>query len=104
MWRRNGVPRAGGVSTSAIWRSCFGVRRSSLEARTRLRAFWDWILRLRLLPTLDMSEQRLAQFTATVLELRLQMIFGYPSALALLAAIPRMLGRIFCAMVSAWHS
>ena len=60
---------------------------SSIEAGTqdRLRTWRDRLLRSRLIPTHDLSEQRLDDILAFMRRFRPRMLFGYPSALARLA-------------------
>lgn len=48
--------------------------------------YWrDRLLRTRLLPAFEMSEPKLDQFIATIRAVKPRMLFGYPSALALIA-------------------
>lgn len=56
-----------------------------LGAQDRLRNLRDWILRTRLLPAFEMSEQKLDQFLAEIRRMRPEMLFGYPSALSHIA-------------------
>lgn len=54
-------------------------------AQDRLRGLRDALMRTRLLPAFEMSEARLDQFIAAIRAFRPRMLFGYPSALALIA-------------------
>ncbi len=56
-----------------------------LGAQDRFRLLRDRLLRTRLLPAFEMSSARLDRFVAEIRAMRPQMIFGYPSALALIA-------------------
>ncbi len=56
-----------------------------LGAQDRLRNLRDWILRTRLLPAFEMSEQKLDQFLNEIRRVRPKMLFGYPSALSHIA-------------------
>lgn len=56
-----------------------------LGSQDRLRAFRDRLLRSTLLPAFEMSEQKLEQFISMIRRRKPRMLFGYPSALALLA-------------------
>lgn len=56
-----------------------------LGSQDRLRAFRDRLLRSTLLPAFEMSEQKLEQFISVIRRRKPRMLFGYPSALALLA-------------------
>ncbi|MCB1776164.1 MAG: phenylacetate--CoA ligase family protein [Candidatus Competibacteraceae bacterium] len=60
---------------------------SSIEAgaQDRLRTFRDQLLRSRLIPTHDLTDQRLDSILAFMQRYRPRMLFGYPSALARLA-------------------
>jgi phenylacetate-CoA ligase len=57
-----------------------------LGAQDRLRALRDRLLRTRLLPAFEMSEARLDAFLHEIRRTRPRMLFGYPSALAHIAA------------------
>lgn len=57
-----------------------------LGAQDRLRLLRDRLLRTRLLPAFSLSEQTLADYAAQLRRFRPRMLFGYPSALAELAA------------------
>ena len=57
-----------------------------LGAQDRLKGWRDRLLRSRLLPAFAMSEANMDSFLATIRRTRPRMLFGYPSALALLAA------------------
>jgi phenylacetate-CoA ligase len=54
-----------------------------LGAQDRLRALRDRLLRTTLLPAFDMSEANLDRFIERIVHIRPRMVFGYPSALAL---------------------
>jgi phenylacetate-CoA ligase len=54
-------------------------------AQDRLRTFRDRLLRSRLIPTHDLTDQRLDDILAFMQRYRPRMLFGYPSALARLA-------------------
>lgn len=56
-----------------------------LGAQDRVRLVRDQLFRTQLLPAFEMSEQKLNQFIATIRAKRPKMLFGYPSALSLLA-------------------
>lgn len=56
-----------------------------LGAQDRVRQVRDKMLRTRLLPAFDMSAERLDQFVAEIRRVRPKMLFGYPSALSLIA-------------------
>lgn len=60
---------------------------SSIEAgaQDRLRTWRDRLLRSHMIPTHDLSEQRLDDILAFMRRFRPRMLFGYPSALARLA-------------------
>lgn len=64
-----------------------------LKAQDRLRALRDRILRTRLLPAFAMSEQKLDDFVGAIRRLRPRMLFGYPSALDLIARHAEARGR-----------
>ncbi len=55
-------------------------------AQDRVRRWRDRLLRTELLPAFEMSEAKLDQFVATIRHGRPRMLFGYPSALAHIAA------------------
>lgn len=57
-----------------------------LGAQDRMRSLRDRLLRTKLLPAFDMSEPNLDRFIAEIRARRPRMIFGYPSALAKVAA------------------
>lgn len=57
-----------------------------LGAQDRLKALRDRLLRTRLLPAFEMSESNLDRFVRDIRAARPRMLFGYPSALALIAA------------------
>lgn len=54
-------------------------------AQDRLRGWRDWLMRTRLLPAFEMSPDRLTRFVEQIRAFRPRMLFGYPSALALIA-------------------
>lgn len=56
-----------------------------LGAQDRVRLVRDRIFRTMLLPAFEMSEEKLDQFVTAVRAKRPRMLFGYPSALSLLA-------------------
>lgn len=57
-----------------------------LGAQDRLRQLRDWAFRTRLLPAFEMSERKLDGFVREIRDMRPKMLFGYPSALSLIAA------------------
>jgi len=57
-----------------------------LGAQDRVRQLRDAVLRTRLLPAFEMSEERLDEFLRQIRRMRPRMLFGYPSALAHIAA------------------
>ena len=63
-----------------------------LGAQDRLRNLRDRLLRTRLLPAFEMSEQKLDGFLAEIRALRPKMLFGYPSALSHIARHARARG------------
>lgn len=56
-----------------------------LGSQDRIRRWRDRLLRTELLPAFEMSDARLDGFIATIRARRPRMLFGYPSALALIA-------------------
>jgi phenylacetate-CoA ligase len=56
-----------------------------LGAQDRVRQMRDRLLRSSLLPAFDMSESNLDRFVHTIRQQRPRMMFGYPSALSLIA-------------------
>lgn len=54
-------------------------------AQDRLRRWRDWSLRSELLPAFEMSQSKLDGFVSAIRRRRPRMLFGYPSALALIA-------------------
>ena len=56
-----------------------------LGAQDRLRAMRDGLMRTKLLPAFEMSEDRLDDMVAAIRRRRPRMLFGYPSALAHIA-------------------
>lgn len=57
-----------------------------LNAQDKLRALRDRMLRSYLLPAFEMSEKKLAAFIEAIRRRRPKMLFGYPSAIAHIAA------------------
>jgi phenylacetate-CoA ligase len=64
-----------------------------LGVQDRVRELRDRVLRTRLLPAFEMSETRLDEFLDRISEARPKMIFGYPSALSLIAGHAAARGR-----------
>jgi phenylacetate-CoA ligase len=64
-----------------------------LGAQDGLRALRDRTLRTRLLPAFEMSEHKLDQFLDEIRTARPRMLFGYPSALSLIARHAEVRGR-----------
>ncbi len=64
-----------------------------LGAQDRVRELRDRVLRTQLLPAFEMSEKRLDEFVDRICEMRPKMIFGYPSALSLIAGHASARGR-----------
>ena len=56
-----------------------------LGAQDHMRALRDGLMRTQLLPAFEMSEQKLSAFVAAIRARRPRMLFGYPSALSLIA-------------------
>lgn len=56
-----------------------------LGKQDHIKHWRDRLLRTRLLPAFEMSEPKLDQFIATIRAVKPRMLFGYPSALALIA-------------------
>jgi phenylacetate-CoA ligase len=56
-----------------------------LGAQDRLRGVRDRLLRSTLLPAFDLSDANLDRFLAQIVRIRPKMLFGYPSAVAMLA-------------------
>ncbi len=56
-----------------------------LNAQSRARAIRDKLMRTKLLPAFEMSEQKLDEFLQEIRCTRPRMLFGYPSSFALLA-------------------
>ncbi len=56
-----------------------------LGKQDRVKVWRDKLMRTRLLPAFEMSESRLDEFIATIRSVRPRMLFGYPSALTLIA-------------------
>jgi phenylacetate-CoA ligase len=63
-----------------------------LGAQDRLRGLRDRVLRSTLLPAFEMSDANLDRFVADIRRLRPRMLFGYPTALALVAQHARTRG------------
>ena len=64
-----------------------------LGAQDRMRSLRDRLMRTRLLPAFDMSAASLDRFVAEIRARRPAMLFGYPSALARVAAHARARGQ-----------
>jgi len=64
-----------------------------LSAQDRLRGWRDKMLRSHLLPAFEMSPEGLDRFVETIRRVRPRMLFGYPSALALIADHAESRGR-----------
>ena len=60
-----------------------------LGAQDRLKLLRDRVLRTELLPAFEMSDARLEQFVHRIRTFKPRMLFGYPSALALIARFAR---------------
>lgn len=56
-----------------------------LQAQDRVRNLRDRIIRTKLLPAFEMTEQKLDQFLSDIRLMRPKMLFGYPSALSHIA-------------------
>lgn len=56
-----------------------------LGSQDRVRLIRDKLLRTRLLPAFEMSEENLDGFIETIQKIRPKMLFGYPSALSVIA-------------------
>jgi phenylacetate-CoA ligase len=56
-----------------------------LGKQDRIKRWRDKMLRTQLLPAFEMSEAKLDQFVATIRAVKPRMLFGYPSALTLIA-------------------
>jgi phenylacetate-CoA ligase len=63
-----------------------------LGAQDRMRLLRDRLMRSELLPAFEMSEARLDEFVAKIRARRPRMLFGYPSALSLIAKHARAKG------------
>jgi phenylacetate-CoA ligase len=64
-----------------------------LGAQDRIRAIRDRVFRTRLLPAFEMSDAKLDEFVDRIVAVKPRMLFGYPSALALIAEHARDRGR-----------
>jgi phenylacetate-CoA ligase len=64
-----------------------------LNVQDRVRELRDRFLRTELLPAFEMSEKRLDEFLDRITQTRPKMIFGYPSALSLIAGHAAARGR-----------
>ncbi len=64
-----------------------------LTAQDRVRELRDRVLRTELLPAFEMSEKRLDEFLDRILAMKPKMLFGYPSALSLIAGHAASRGR-----------
>ncbi len=69
-----------GDAEIVVWGSAI-----ELGAQDRLRRLRDRLMRTELLPAFEMSEDKLASFVARIREYRPRMLFGYPSAISLIA-------------------
>jgi len=56
-----------------------------VDAQDRVRSVRDQLFRTRLLPAFEMSSDNLSRFVEAIQRFRPRMLFGYPSALALIA-------------------
>lgn len=56
-----------------------------LGSQDRVRAIRDKILRTKLIPAFEMSEQNLDRFVADIRSMKPKMLFGYPSSLSVIA-------------------
>ena len=63
-----------------------------LGAQDRIRAWRDRIMRTQLLPAFAMSSDKLDSFVSEIRRVRPRMLFGYPSAIALIARHARQRG------------
>jgi phenylacetate-CoA ligase len=66
-----------------------------LGSQDRVKQVRDVLFRTRLLPAFEMSDAKMDAFCATIARVRPRMLFGYPSALSLLAAHARRRGLEF---------
>ncbi len=57
-----------------------------LGAQDRVRQIRDRLIRTRLLPAFEMSKEKLDRFVGEIRKVRPKMLFGYPSALSLIAS------------------
>jgi phenylacetate-CoA ligase len=64
-----------------------------LGAQDRVRQIRDTLIRTRLLPAFEMSEGKLDAFVREIRAVRPKMLFGYPSALSLIASHAEARGR-----------
>lgn len=64
-----------------------------LGSQDRLRGLRDTLFRTRLLPAFEMSPAKLDEFVAAIRAMRPAMLFGYPSALSLIARHARQQGQ-----------
>lgn len=64
-----------------------------LGTQDRIRAWRDRLMRTELLPAFEMSESKLDGFVARIRSVRPKMLFGYPSAFALIARHARKQGQ-----------
>lgn len=65
-----------------------------LGAQDRIRLLRDRLMRTRLLPAFEMSDEKLAHYSATIRAMRPRMLFGYPSALARVAVFAKSRGLV----------
>jgi phenylacetate-CoA ligase len=64
-----------------------------LSSQDRLRRMRDRLLKTKLLPAFEMSDRNLDRFVAEIRAMRPRMVFGYPSALALISGHARAKGE-----------
>ena len=64
-----------------------------ISAQDRVRQWRDRLLRTRLMPAFEMSPQNLDRFVREIRAFRPRMLFGYPSALSLIARHARQAGQ-----------
>lgn len=57
-----------------------------LGAQDRIRVVRDWLFRSSLLPAFEMSVEKVDRYIVAIRDMRPRMLFGYPSALALIAS------------------
>ncbi len=64
-----------------------------LAAQDRIRTWRDRILRTRLLSAFEMSPEKLNEYVATIRRFNPRMLFGYPSAISLIARHAQAMGQ-----------